>query len=378
MPADTLSLPSLHAVSQQIIRYVEAGKRTQAIALLCELARHEPPDTRILAQAGRLALQLGFYALAEEALLRGLEHMPGERQLLSLLAQCGKLNGRLDRSGWCYARLKEQFPQEAAFNWQYQAVQAYLASLASLDSRTQTVALRGVEAGPWCATVPETTRLWLKAYKYNLLEPARRAARHGGLPDADEDLHLFLYYLCLWMLQDVLMLAPYLPADNAHILDIGGGIGLFDWCLSRFRPHAGWRYTLIELERIDEVTHHDAQIQRHRLSTPLAVLDTARAFLEANGFAREAVRFLNAERAGRELAAGPRVDWVISIRSWGFLYPLETYLEPVRAVLNPGGSVILDVKKNGPDEAELRRHFALVHPIRSYEQATRLLCRHPC
>ena len=50
-------------------------------------------------------------------------------------------------------------------------------------------------------------------------------------------------------------------------------------------------------------------------------------------------------------------DVVISIISWGFHYPVSTYLEDVHEALVPGGVAILDIRNGTDGVAALRRRF---------------------
>ena len=50
----------------------------------------------------------------------------------------------------------------------------------------------------------------------------------------------------------------------------------------------------------------------------------------------------------------PKVDLVVSLISWGFHYPVETYLDRVIENLNENGLIIIDIRKNVfPDPRKL-------------------------
>jgi len=54
------------------------------------------------------------------------------------------------------------------------------------------------------------------------------------------------------------------------------------------------------------------------------------------------------------------VDLIISMKSWGFHYPISTYLELARNSLNKGGRIITDLRKNTGQIEVLAKWFHLV------------------
>ena len=75
-------------------------------------------------------------------------------------------------------------------------------------------------------------------------------------------------------------------------------------------------------------------------------LSCAREFLVANGVADARVHTIASENA-RELTRAS-YDLIVSVRSWCYLYPIETYIDVARDRLRPGGRLIVDVgKKRG-------------------------------
>lgn len=56
----------------------------------------------------------------------------------------------------------------------------------------------------------------------------------------------------------------------------------------------------------------------------------------------------------------PKVQNVVSLISWGWHYPVSTYLEAVESALPKGGRLILDLRPGQGGEAELAHSFELV------------------
>lgn len=152
---------------------------------------------------------------------------------------------------------------------------------------------------------------------------------------------------------DFEMIHPHLQPRVSRILDIGCGIGGLDVLLYRtYRECPGLKIDL--LDRTDSHT-----IPRYGFLQGMEfynALDASSAVLRKNGVPAGAFQSLD---AGAEdvFPRGP-LDLVISIASWGFHFPLSTYLEQVERVLAPGGRLILDLRRDQGQEEELASAFA--------------------
>ncbi len=152
---------------------------------------------------------------------------------------------------------------------------------------------------------------------------------------------------------DFEMIRPHLQPRVSHILDIGCGIGGLDVLLFRhYRDCPGLRIDL--LDRTDPHT-----IPRYGFLQGMEfynALEASSAVLRRNGVPAEAFQSLDAGVAD-VFPRGP-LDLVISIASWGFHFPLSTYLEQVERALAPGGRLILDLRRDEGQEDELAKTFA--------------------
>ncbi len=66
-------------------------------------------------------------------------------------------------------------------------------------------------------------------------------------------------------------------------------------------------------------------------------------------------------------------DLVISLISWGFHYPVATYLEAVYEKMNIGGVLILDVRKDTDGEELLTKRFGSISTIVDEQKYRRVL-----
>ena len=157
--------------------------------------------------------------------------------------------------------------------------------------------------------------------------------------------------------EDFEMIRPHLPADAARILDIGCGIGGLDVLLHRH--YSGEPGPVIDLlDRTNPRTIPSYGF--HREMEFYNALEISSAVLRDNGIPADAFRTLDA--ADGEFPKGP-LDLVISIASWGFHYPLSTYLDRVVGALDTGGTLILDLRRGQGQVRELELAFARVESI---------------
>jgi SAM-dependent methyltransferase len=169
------------------------------------------------------------------------------------------------------------------------------------------------------------------------------------------------------MQRETATLLPFLPEPCANVLDIGCGIAGIDVLLYR---HLGDRLRTLHLLDKSAVARNIfygfGAAGAFYNSLPLA-----RRVLVANGVPADRIRLIEATDAN-DVPVDTPLDLVISIISWGFHYPVATYLEQVHARLRPGGRLILDVRKDQGGEAALAARFARVETVCDLGRAVRL------
>jgi SAM-dependent methyltransferase len=154
------------------------------------------------------------------------------------------------------------------------------------------------------------------------------------------------------ILQDYHVIRPYLPETAASVLDVGCGIAGIDAAL--FKHYGG----LPQLYLLDRTETSNAGFEYgmggvHRFYNSL---ELAQQFLTANGVNPAQIHLLDAQ-PGFTFDKTHHFDLVISLISWGYHYPVETYLDQVYDRMNPGGHLILDVRKGHGGEDQLRSRF---------------------
>jgi SAM-dependent methyltransferase len=168
--------------------------------------------------------------------------------------------------------------------------------------------------------------------------------------------------------QEFASLAPHLPAPCRAVLDIGCGVAGVDVPLFASRSSE-----ITDLYLLDRTT------TAPRIFYGFAAdgafynsLAVARRLLEDNGVPPGVIHLLEATPDG-QIPIGRQLDLVISLISWGFHYPVATYLERVHALLRPAGRLILDVRKGLQGERELAKRFARVETVFDRGKVARLV-----
>ena len=150
----------------------------------------------------------------------------------------------------------------------------------------------------------------------------------------------------------------WLPAHCQRVLDVGCGVAGINVLIQR---HYGAQPLDLHLLDKSEVARRVFYLFKERgaFYNSLAV---ARDLLVANGIPSHGIHTLEAT-AHSTIAIDAPVDLVLSLISWGFHYPVQTYVERVHALLSDAGVLILDLRRGTDGEAVLRRYFARVELI---------------
>ncbi len=103
-------------------------------------------------------------------------------------------------------------------------------------------------------------------------------------------------------------------------------------------------------------------------------LEIAQTTLVENGVPEDRISLIEASEDGRIDLEDESIDLVISTISWGFHYPVSTYLDSVHRILSENGSLIIDVRDDTGGAHELRSKFSL-EKVEGYEKHTKYNCK---
>ncbi len=165
-------------------------------------------------------------------------------------------------------------------------------------------------------------------------------------------------------------LAGALPPTCRSVLDIGCGVAGFDVLLAEhYAGQAGGRpdFHLLDKTRVENSVFYGFKPHGAFYSS----LDVARRMMVANGTPEKCVH-LHEATATNEIGIDGPVDLIVSLISWGFHYPLETYLNRVCELLGGGGMLIVDVRKGTGGLELLRRKLGQVSVLHEEERFQRI------
>ncbi len=168
---------------------------------------------------------------------------------------------------------------------------------------------------------------------------------------------------------DEFIKGPWLPESCKDILDIGCGMAGIDVLLYRHYD----KPRLVLLDGDGQVENHEDKINFHPEGMkPFNDMAAMKELLSANAVDLEQVFTLPIGYEG----ASSRIDLCISLLSWGWHYPVNTYLDLVCRCMRPGGRLILDLRAGQGGERDLAdAGFELIGVIRGGPKGSRLCYR---
>ena len=144
-----------------------------------------------------------------------------------------------------------------------------------------------------------------------------------------------------------------LPKNLSSVLDIGCGVAGIDVMIARHYEKL-WKkvnFYLLDKTELNKKVFYGIE----KTAAYYNSLDVARDFLIANGVSNEDIH--TQEVTGNPVFPNKQFDLVISLISWGFHYPVETYLEEVYKLLKIGGKLIIDIRKGSGGEKLIGKKF---------------------
>ena len=195
---------------------------------------------------------------------------------------------------------------------------------------------------------------------YNLviaIESRLRAARIKALYDAD-------------MNKEYRSIRNVLPKKCSSVLDIGSGVAGIDVLIHRHYCDPSVDFYLLDKNRVERNVFYMFRPKGAFYNS----LDVASAFLTANGLPPQHIHILEAND-NNDIDVHTNVDLVLSLLSWGFHYPVKTYVDKVHDLLSNDGIVILDVRKGTDGVDVLKNKFQHVEVIFETKKQYRVAVR---
>lgn len=171
------------------------------------------------------------------------------------------------------------------------------------------------------------------------------------------------------MEKEIDTIGQYLPSGPKNILDIGCGVAGIDIMLNKHYTSKGIHpsFYLLDKTQVNPKVYYGFERQAAYYNS----LEIAKELLVSNGVEKDLIHLQ--EVGEKKIFSDSKFDLVVSLISWGFHYPVSTYLDQVFDLLNVGGRLIIDVRKESDGEQLLESKFGSVEVIYEARKHRRIL-----
>lgn len=161
----------------------------------------------------------------------------------------------------------------------------------------------------------------------------------------------------------------HLPQKCKSVLDIGCGIAGVNIFLQQHYSKRPIDFYLLDKTETNEEIYYLYNEKGAFYNS----LELAGDVLATNGIKRENIHLVEATE-DNDIQISKKIDLMISLISWGFHYPVSTYLDKAHEKLSKGGHLIIDVRKKTDGHNLLKEKFGNAKVIEETETRERILC----
>ena len=138
-------------------------------------------------------------------------------------------------------------------------------------------------------------------------------------------------------LNDLSTVIAQLP-DNATILDIGSGNSLTDLAICLNFPEKNFKFILVDDSDTFLRSDKNSKFYDETNYKTYNNWSFVNKVIESNSFIKENFIF----KSPNDIWTESKVDLIISTASWGWHYPIDTYLDKVNNIIKDGGYIYID------------------------------------
>ena len=160
----------------------------------------------------------------------------------------------------------------------------------------------------------------------------------------------------------------FLPSKAENILDIGCGLGITNIFLNKFFSNTSSFY-LLDKNRIDKKIKYGFSYNYESYND----LNETKNLLLNNNINEDRINLLNVDQ---KIEIKTKINLVISLKSMGYHYPVDTYIELFQNCCTAETIFIYDVGDNQYNEEYLKTFFDSIQII--YEEKTNNILRRLC
>jgi len=159
----------------------------------------------------------------------------------------------------------------------------------------------------------------------------------------------------------------FLPEHATSVLDIGAGMAAVNAIVSDYYKH-NLQISLLDKNKLEKHIYYDYNPKTAYYNS----FDLSTVLLKSNGVSEKNI---HCYEVGDSSVFNNKYDIISSYYSWGFHYPVATYLDEVYDSLTETGVLIIDISKKSNGKKELEAKFREVTLIEDQPAALRLCCR---
>lgn len=158
---------------------------------------------------------------------------------------------------------------------------------------------------------------------------------------------------------------PFLPENCESVIDIGCGIGGIDVLINKARNNC--KFHMVDRDGMEDEIYYGF---RHA-GAKYNLLSLTMDFMADNGVQSKNVKLYNVD--AEEFPTNMTATVIMSLLSWGFHYPVSTYIDRVFSLMDDDSCLIIDIRKHSNGENELLKYFKTVKSIKEYSKCNRVL-----
>jgi len=159
---------------------------------------------------------------------------------------------------------------------------------------------------------------------------------------------------------DYRSIKQHLPDEASNILDIGSGVAGIDIFFNEHYQKSV-KIHLLDKTALDTEVFYNFNPKTAYYNS----LEIAKKMLVVNNVPEENIYLHSAENPS-EAFIDIKYDLITSFISWGFHYPVSTYIDSVHQSLSTGGALIIDIRKGTTGLKEIQDRFSKTTVITEY------------
>jgi SAM-dependent methyltransferase len=165
-------------------------------------------------------------------------------------------------------------------------------------------------------------------------------------------------------------LNSFLPTHAKNIMDIGCGLGIIDIFLDKIYKNNA-NFHLLDKDRIDSKIKYGFSSDYESYNS---LTETKKILLE-NGFESNRINIYDVDQ---DIKINKNIDLVISLKSMGYHYPFENYIQLFKTCCNKDTTFIFDVATSQYKPFFFEKYFEEVQTVykeESIHSLKRLCCK---